>query len=109
MIGLAAICVGLLFAAAVYLMLSRDTQRIALGFLLLSNGTNLMVISAGGLPREAGPPFAGASGAPADPLPQAFVLTAIVISLGALALLLAMAMRARRELGEAPLEEQEER
>ncbi|MBA2669454.1 MAG: NADH-quinone oxidoreductase subunit K, partial [Gemmatimonadetes bacterium] len=50
MIGLSAMVVGVLFASAIYLMLSRNTQRIAIGFILLSNAVNLMVLTSSGLP-----------------------------------------------------------
>jgi multicomponent Na+:H+ antiporter subunit C len=101
MIGLSSLVVGVLFASAVYLMLSRNTQRIAIGFILLSNGVNLMVLTASGLPARALPPLLNGDieGAYADPLPQAFILTAIVIGLGTASFLLALAARAYREMG----------
>ena len=102
MIGLAAAVVAVLFATSIYLMLSRNTQRIAIGFIILSNGVNLLVLSSAGLPDGAVPPLVaeGAEGlAYADPLPQAFILTAIVIGLGTAAFLLAMAAKAHLEMG----------
>jgi multicomponent Na+:H+ antiporter subunit C len=100
MIGLSAMVVGVLFTSAVYLMLSRNTQRIAIGFILLSNAVNLMVLTASGLPERAVPPLLGSGdvGVYADPLPQAFILTAIVIGLGTASFLLALAARAYREM-----------
>jgi multicomponent Na+:H+ antiporter subunit C len=95
MIGQTAIVAGVLFAAAVYLMLSRNTQRIAVGFLLLSNAVNLLVLTAAGVPARGQPPLLdGNPGVMVDPLPQAFLLTAIVIGLAAAAFLMAMAARA---------------
>lgn len=107
MIALAALSVAALLSAAIYLLLGRSTQRIALGFVFLSNGVNLFVLTAAGLPPGARAPFAGASVADkaADPLPQAFVLTAIVISLGATALLLGLAARAHHETRSKALSE----
>ena len=101
MIGLAAMVTAVLFASAVYLLLSRNTQLMAIGFILLSNGVNLMVLTASGLPARALPPLLGGepNGVYADPLPQAFILTAIVIGLGTVSFLLAMAARAHREMG----------
>jgi multicomponent Na+:H+ antiporter subunit C len=102
MIGLAAAVVTVLFATSIYLMLSRNTQRIAIGFIILSNGVNLLVLSSAGLPDKAVPPLVaeGAEGLVyADPLPQAFILTAIVIGLGTAAFLLAMAAKAHLEMG----------
>lgn len=75
------IVVGLLMAGAVYLLLQREMLRIILGFVLLGHAANLILIAAGGTSRREAP-----FGSPedhsviADPLPQAFVLTAIVIA-----------------------------
>ncbi|WP_285730246.1 cation:proton antiporter subunit C [Nocardiopsis sp. ATB16-24] len=76
-----AITIGVLIAGAVYLLLQRGMVRIVLGFVLLSHGANLLLMSAGGIFRR-GEPLLGrqTAGALADPLPQAFVLTAIVIA-----------------------------
>jgi multicomponent Na+:H+ antiporter subunit C len=95
MIGIAAIGVGVLCAAGVYLMLSRDVQLLSMGFFLLSNGVNLLVLTAAGMPAGAAPPLIQVSapaGPTADPLAQAFILTAIVIGFGMAAFLLAMAI-----------------
>ena len=93
--------VGVLFSVAVYFLLSRNVQRVAFGFILLSNGVNLLVLTAGGLPAGAAPPLLGDAdpATMADPLPQAFILTAIVIGLGTSAFLLALAARTHRETG----------
>lgn len=102
MIGLAAIAAAVLLAAGLYLMLSSNVQLLVIGFLLLSNGVNLLVITASGLPAGAAPPLIpGSAPAPvmADPLPQAFLLTAIVIGLGMAAFLIAMAVRLHEESG----------
>ncbi len=77
----------------VYLLLERSLTRVLVGLVLLSNGINLMFLLASGPAGES--PFYG-SADPADmsdPLPQALVLTAIVITLGTVAFLLAMAHR----------------
>lgn len=99
--------VGVLFAVAVYFLLSRNVQRVAFGFILLSNGVNLLVLTAGGLPAGAAPPLLGSAdpATMADPLPQAFILTAIVIGLGTAAFLLALAARTHRETGSDELGE----
>jgi multicomponent Na+:H+ antiporter subunit C len=101
MIALSSLVVGVLFASAVYMLLSRNTQLLAIGFILLSNAVNLMVLTASGLPQRAVPPLLSddAGGVYADPLPQAFILTAIVIGLGTASFLLALAARAQREMG----------
>lgn len=101
MIVASSLALGVLFAAGLYLMLSGNVQRVAIGFILLSNGVNLMVVTSAGLPAGARPPLLDTLGsAPtADPLAQAFVLTAIVIGFGTSAFLLAIGARTRRETG----------
>lgn len=76
-----ALTAGLLVAGAVYLLLQREMLRVILGFVLLGHAANLVLMAAGGTDRR-GEPF-GTPADPstvADPLPQAFVLTAIVIA-----------------------------
>ena len=77
----------------VYLLLERSLTRVLVGLVMLSNGVNvLFLVSAGPAGRA---PIVGLAeeGAMSDPLPQALVLTAIVITLGTTAFLLAMAYR----------------
>lgn len=109
MIALSALVVAVLFTSSIYLMLSRNTQRVVIGFIILSNAVNLLVIAASGAPADAVPPLVDSelSGIYMDPLPQAFLLTAIVIGLGTAAFLLAMAARAHRELGTDELHDTE--
>ncbi|CAM3779936.1 Na(+)/H(+) antiporter subunit C [Occultella aeris] len=88
-----AIVVGVLVGTGVYLLLERSLSRVIIGVTLISNGVNVLMLIAGG--AAGGPPLVG-SGPPedmADPLPQAMVLTAIVINLGLTAFVLAMAYR----------------
>lgn len=90
---------GVLIACGVYLVLERTLTRIILGFLLLSNGVNLLFVVAAGPPGK--PPFEGTAD-PAemsDPLPFAMVLTAIVISMGVTAFGMALAYRAWQLFG----------
>lgn len=84
------ITAGALVASGVYLLLERSLTRILMGVMLVSSGVDLLFIVASG-PAGA-PPFVGSSGI-SDPLPQAMVLTAIVISLGVDAFVLTMAYR----------------
>lgn len=82
-----------LVAAGVYLLLERSLTRVLIGIILISNGVNVAFLVTGG--RAGGAPIVGVT-EPArmsDPLPQAMVLTAIVITLGLTAFLLAMAYR----------------
>jgi multicomponent Na+:H+ antiporter subunit C len=84
---------GLLVAAGVYLMLERSLTRILVGVLLASNGVNVLFLVASG--AAGGAPIIGVTDPQdmSDPLPQAMVLTAIVITLGVTAYLLALAYR----------------
>ena len=93
----AAIAVGVLVAAGVFLILRPSLIRVAFGFILLGHAVNLLLMAAGGLGRREAP-IVGPDGpvAPADPLPQAFVLTAIVISFGTTVYLLGLARAQRR-------------
>lgn len=94
---------GLLTAAAVWLMLSGNLLRFLFGLLLLSNGVNLAIFAAGRF-TEGTPPLLEAGGAlpaqeMANALPQALLLTAIVIGFGLLAFALALTIRAYRTFG----------
>jgi multicomponent Na+:H+ antiporter subunit C len=85
---------SILVGTGVYLFLSRSMVRALMGFLLMGNGINLIFIIGSGDPGA--PPIIGSSdeGAPmADPVPQALVLTAIVITLAMTAFVLALAHR----------------
>ncbi|TDE00079.1 Na(+)/H(+) antiporter subunit C [Jiangella asiatica] len=86
--------VGVLFAAGVYLLLERSLTRVLIGVILIGNGVNTLFLVASG--RAGRAPIVGLNEVDemSDPLPQALVLTAIVITLGVTAFLLAMAYRA---------------
>lgn len=84
-----------MYAAGVYLLLERSLTRVLLGVLVLGNATNLLLLSAGGAAGAA--PIFGGDVRPegmSDPLAQAMILTAIVITLGMAAFLLALIHRA---------------
>ncbi|MFZ5869683.1 MAG: NADH-quinone oxidoreductase subunit K [Actinomycetota bacterium] len=90
-----ALVIGVLFASGTFLLLQRSLTRVLIGLTLLTHGANLLLLVAGGRAGEA--PFVGPDGdvpeGVVDPLPQAFALTAIVISFAVSALLLALAYR----------------
>jgi multicomponent Na+:H+ antiporter subunit C len=118
---LLAVAIGVLYAAAVYMLLRRSIAKLLIGIALLGHATNLLVFVAGGSTRlalppvlpeeqvapESEPPRTKAVLAPpfvlprtpidkaayADPLPQAMVLTAIVISFGFLAFVVTLLSR----------------
>lgn len=93
-VGTAAV-VAVLYAVGTYLMLQRTLTRIVIGLVMMGHGANLLLLAAGGAPGE--PPLIGVDGTvpgmPADPLPQALALTAIVITFGVVSFLLTLAYR----------------
>jgi len=101
--ALLALTVGVLVAAAVYLMLARNVLRFIFGLVLISNAANLVIFIAGRLTEGAAPLIpVGADapvGAAANALPQALVLTAIVIGFGLFAFALVLVFRAYTTLG----------
>lgn len=90
-----ALCIiaGALIASGIYLVLERSLSRILVGLLLASNGVNLLFLVAGG--SAGGPAITGVTpaGQMSDPLPQAMVLTAIVITLAVGAYVMTIAYR----------------
>lgn len=96
-----AIVAGVLYATGLYLMLRRRLAQLIIGLSLLSNGSNILILSAAGVTR-AKPPLI-TPGAPleqfADPVPQSLVLTAIVIGFGVLAFSLVLAHRVHQSAG----------
>lgn len=101
--ALLAITIGVLVAASVYLMLARNVLRFIFGLVLISNAANLTIFTAGRL-TEGKPPLIpeGANGpvdGVANALPQALVLTAIVIGFGLFAFALILMFRAYTTLG----------
>lgn len=92
-----AITIGILIAGGVYLVLQRGMVRIVLGMTLISHGANLIILAAG-IGAWRGEPFGGRPlGSMADPLPQAFVLTAIVITMATTAFMLMLAAIGRSD------------
>ena len=85
-----------LYVAGVYLLLDRSLTRIMLGFLLVGNATNLLIFLMSGSFGDAPIGGEGRDGDISDPLPQAFILTAIVITFGVSAFLLALIYRSWR-------------
>ncbi|EPZ37633.1 Multiple resistance and pH homeostasis protein C [Anoxybacillus ayderensis] len=93
------VVIGCLFTAATYLMLSKSLLRIIIGTGLLSHGAHLLLLTMGGL-KVGAPPLLGEKATRyVDPLPQALILTAIVISFGVTAFFLVLAYRSYQEIG----------
>lgn len=101
------VVVGLLFMAAVYLILSKSLIRIIIGTGLLSHAAHLLLLTMGGLGGTAPPVVADGVTVNdyADPLPQALILTAIVISFAVTSFFLVLAYRAYQELGTDNMEQ----
>ncbi|MDF0727396.1 Na(+)/H(+) antiporter subunit C [Cytobacillus sp. S13-E01] len=96
---LMSIVIGILFTAATYLILSKSLLRIIIGTGLLSHGAHLLILTMGGLKKGAAPLLGEDAEVYVDPLPQALILTAIVISFGVTSFFLVMAYRSYQELG----------
>ena len=99
---LMAALVGLFIAIGVYLLLSRSLIRMLVGMTIFGNGVNLLIFTAGRLTRDAPPVIPAGLDVPetaiANPLPQALILTAIVIGFSVFSFLLVLAFRAYRAL-----------
>lgn len=94
------VAIGVLYTTGTYLVLRRSLLRVVLGFALISHGTNLLLLATGKLKRGAVPILLdGYEGTYTDPLPQALILTAIVISFAVTAFMLALVYRTYQSLG----------
>ena len=83
--------IAVLFAVGSYLLMERSLTRVALGVGVIGNGVNVLIIASGSDSGEA--PIIGREGVLTDPLPQALVLTAIVIGFALLTFLMTLAWR----------------
>ena len=104
-----AICVAVLVTVSVYLMLSRELKAIAMGVFALGHGANLSIIAMSGPPALAdgglgNPPILGAAGR-VDPLPQALILTAIVINFAVMGFLLTLLVLTAKRTGTLNVDE----
>ena len=89
--------VGVLYACGIYLLLERSMTRVLLGFLLVGNATNLLLLTMVGKVGSAPIVEDGLSAAEmTDPMPEALILTAIVITFGVSAFLMALIYRSWR-------------
>ena len=108
-----ALAAGGLTAGAVYLLLARSLVHFVFGIVLLSNAANLVLFAAGrttwGLPALVPDGMATPDGPIANALPQALILTAIVIGFGLLCFVLVLVDRVRRRWGTADIDQIHER
>lgn len=95
---LLAFVIGILYACGIYLMLRRSLGQLVIGLAILANAANLLIFTSAGLTPERAPLVAEGELVPvppfADPVPQALILTAIVIGFAVLAFALVLAFRA---------------
>jgi multicomponent Na+:H+ antiporter subunit C len=103
-----AVVIGVLYGVALFLLLRRSLAKVILGLGILTNATNLLIFTVAG-PVRARPPIVAPDAEQltppfADPVPQAFILTAIVIGFGVLAFVLVLAYRAFQVVGSDDLD-----
>ncbi|KGR87212.1 Na(+)/H(+) antiporter subunit C [Lysinibacillus odysseyi] len=87
------ICIGVLVAVATYLVLSRKILRVIIGTAVLSHAVHLLILAVGGLKKGDVPLLSQSDGPYTDALPQALILTAIVISFAVTAFVLVLTYR----------------
>ncbi|WP_031513338.1 Na(+)/H(+) antiporter subunit C [Desulfofalx alkaliphila] len=99
------IMIGVLFAIGTYLILTKRLLRIALGTSIIGHGVNLLLLTAGGLKKGAPPLLGLKEQSFTDPLPQALILTAIVINFATTALFIVLCYRAYKVSGTDDIEQ----
>lgn len=99
------VAIGILFAVAVYLILSRSLLRVILGTSILTHGVHLLLLTMSRLKTGAPPLLGEESGTYVDPLPQALILTSIVINFGVTAFFFVLAYRSYIRLKTDDMEE----
>ena len=97
--------IGILVAVATYLILSRNIIRIILGTAVFSHAVHLLILTMGGLKKGNVPLLTEADAPYTDALPQALILTAIVISFAVSAFILVLAYRTYQDVGTDDLDE----
>jgi len=100
-----ALSVGVLFAVGVYLMLAKSLLRIILGTSLLTHGVHLLLLTMSRLKTGAAPLLEENANSYVDPLPQALILTSIVISFGVTSFFFVLAYKAYQKLGTDDMEQ----
>lgn len=108
MILLTALTIGLIFAIGTFMLMGKELKSIVMGIFLISHGANLSIIAASGSPiGKIAPVLTNGqmSGAEVDPLPQALILTAIVIGFAVQAFILSMLVLTWRRTGTVDVDE----
>ncbi|HVR44489.1 MAG TPA: Na+/H+ antiporter subunit C [Thermoanaerobaculia bacterium] len=116
MVLVLAVVIGTLYATGLYMMLRRSIVKLIIGLALLSHASNLLIFVAApaGGPIRSAPPIippglTAPAGLYADPLPQALILTAIVIGFGVVAFALVLVRKAYQTLGTEDLDQMRSR
>lgn len=99
------IVAGILITIGTYLVLSKTFLHVILGLSLFTHGTHLILLTMGGLKKGVAPLLGEEATSFTDPLPQALILTSIVINFALTAYFLVLAYRTYRETGTDDLEE----
>jgi multicomponent Na+:H+ antiporter subunit C len=98
-----AVVIGVLYAAGLYMVMRRSMVKLVFGLALLAHAANLLIFTVGGLTRGGTPLVPAGAQVPIppfpDPVPEALVLTAIVIGFGVQAFVLVLIKRAHHETG----------
>lgn len=94
-----ALAIGVLFSVGVYMILSRSLLRVILGTSLLTHGVHLLLLTMSRLKTGAPPLLGEEAQSYVDPLPQALILTSIVISFGVTSFFFVLAYKGYRKLG----------
>lgn len=100
-----ALAIGVLFAVGLYQILSKSLLRIILGTSLLTHGVHLLLLTMSRLKTGAAPLLGEKAAAYADPLPQALILTSIIISFGVTSFFFVLAYKVYQRLGTDDMEE----
>jgi len=99
------VAVGVLFMVGVYLILSKSLLRIILGTSLLTHGVHLLLLTMARLKTGTAPLLGEHASSYVDPIPQALILTSIVISFGVTSFFFVLAYKAYQKLGTDDMEE----
>lgn len=99
------IAIGVLFTVGVYLLLSKSLLRILLGTSLLTHGVHLLLLTMSRLKTGSAPLLGEKAEAYIDPIPQALILTSIVISFGVTSFFIVAAYKAYQKLGTDDMEQ----
>ncbi len=105
MTTLLAVTIGVLFGTGAFLVLRRNALKVIIGLSLISHGANLLLVTSGGFAGNRPPIIGPGGGVYVDPLPEALVLTAIVISFGVTAFMLVLLYRLYQRTGTVDMDQ----